>query len=65
MMAKHLSSSPAQTGHPEVVVELLAWGAAVDAEGRYGRTPLLIATAKGRYNVVELLTNGALPDEVA
>ena len=50
----------------EVVRELLARGAAVDAAENYGWTPLLIASQRGHLEVVrELLARGALPGVAA
>ena len=50
----------------EVVRELLARGAAVDAARNDGWTPLLIASWAGHLEVVrELLSRGASPGAVA
>jgi uncharacterized protein len=42
-------------GHAEVVQELLAHGARVDARDRAGRTPLELARAKGHAPAIEIL----------
>ena len=52
-----------EKGHLEVVRELLARGAAVDAQTLVGATPLFIASERGHLEVViELLARGAAVD---
>jgi len=45
----------AEEGNVEAVKQCLAAGADVNAEGRFGRTPLLLAAQEGHKEVAELL----------
>jgi hypothetical protein len=46
----------AQFGHARCVAKLIAAGASLDKQTRFGETPLLVASARGHTPVVELLS---------
>ena len=42
-------------GHPDVVQMFIAVGADIEARNKFGRSPLLVASSKGKLSIVKLL----------